>query len=331
MSSKQASASFKNVLSKLAKSFRERFRRPTTSSFVEMMEKQSFDPSQVSVRSSRPLLEELPSVSGLSIDDLRKMAEARPTGSFGGEVPARAREELLRLYEQQTPRSPYAMSPLPQQPQFQQPQPQFQQPQPQFQQPQFQQPFFNAPQPGFSFAPQPDFSRPFGFQQGGSVSKRELDSLPGYRAGGGVGFSPVSRALPSERKFIDERLGEYEAYNREVEPYNQALEDYKKRFGEYQSAYDRYVADVEAYNRAADVYNAGDRYEDFTMAQPSFGMQAPEFTKQAPVMPNFTPEQLQQYQQQARQRAAQRASGLGSAFDMGIAPEVAQYFRKGIA
>jgi hypothetical protein len=173
--------------------------------------------------------------------------------------------------------------------------------------------------------------QPQGYRDGGSVARGDLAALPGYQAGGSIGFSPVSRALPSERKFIDERLGEYEAYNREVEPYNQALEDYKNRFGEYQSAYDRYVADVEAYNRAAETYNAGDRYEDFTMAQPSFGMQAPEFTKQAPVMPNFTPEQLQQYQQQARQRAAQRASSLGSAFDMGIAPEVAQYFRKGIA
>jgi hypothetical protein len=187
-----------------------------------------------------------------------------------------------------------------------------------------QSPFASAPSPGFSSVT-PSF-----FKKGGSVSKRELDSLPGYQAGGSIGFSPRARVLPSERRFMDERLGEYEAYNRQVEPYNRALEDYQRQFGGYQSAYDKYVADVGAYNRAAEAYNAGPRTEDFAMQQPSFTAQAPQMTTQAPVMPDFTPEQFQQYRQQAQRRAGQRASALNTAFDMGIAPEVAQYFRRGI-
>jgi len=180
--------------------------------------------------------------------------------------------------------------------------------------------------PGFS-AVVPDFTQlpafaTRGFRRGGSVSKRELDSLPRYQAGGPV-F--LNRPLPSENQFMRDRLAEYETYNKAIEPYNRAVDEYQQQYGGYKSAYDKYMADVEAYNRAADAYNAGPRTEAFAMQQPSFSAQAPSFSAQAPARPSFSPEQFQEYQRQAMRRAGQRGTALEEAISRGIvSPEIAR-------
>lgn len=167
-----------------------------------------------------------------------------------------------------------------------------------------------APSPGFS-AVVPDFTRlpafaTQGFKRGGSVSRRELDALPGYQAGG---LALLPRVLPSERKFMDERLAEYDVYNKGVEGYN--------------TAYDKYVADVDAYNRAAEAYNVGPRTEDFTMAEPVFG-------GVVPAAPSMAPEQFQAYQEGARRRALNRSSALEEAINRGIvSPDIARILTRG--
>jgi hypothetical protein len=187
--------------------------------------------------------------------------------------------------------------------------------------------------PGFS-AVVPDFTQlpafaTRGFRQGGSVSKRDLDSLPRYQAGGPVS---LNRPLPSENRFMRDRLAEYETYNKAIEPYNRAVEEYQQQYGGYKSAYDKYMADVEAYNRAADAYNAGPRTEAFAMQQPSFSAQAPGFSAQAPARPSFSPEQFQEYQRQAMRRAGQRGTALEEAISRGIvSPEIARILGRGVA
>jgi hypothetical protein len=234
--------------------------------------------------------------------------------------PTQARQDLSQLVGDGQPRSPYALQggfftgmppsvgQVPSGQAEQSPQPSFM-PMP--------------PSPGFSQGNVPRF-----FREGGSVSRRELDALPGYRAGG---FVPLPRILPSERRFMDERRAEYDQYNRDIEPYNQAVQQYQQQYGDFQSAYDRYVADVEAYNRAADAYNAGPRTEDFTMTQPSFTMTEPTFTATAPTAPSVSPEEFERYQNQARQRAGNRAVALDEAIKMGIVPEISRRFGRGVA
>ena len=144
------------------------------------------------------------------------------------------------------------------------------------------------------------------FREGGSVARRDLDALPGYQAGG---LALLPRVLPSERKFMDERLAEYDVYNKGVEGYN--------------TAYDKYVADVDAYNRAAEAYNVGPRTENFTMAQPVFG-------GVAPAAPSMAPEQFQAYQEDARRRALNRTSALEEAINRGIvSPDIARILTRG--
>lgn len=80
----------------------------------------------------------------------------------------------------------------------------------------------------------------------------------------------------------------------------------------------------------------------FTQQAPTFTREAPVFTGQepefnftappptAPQAPEMTPEELQAYQQRAQKMAGYRASGLEKAFEMGMLPEIAQYFKRGV-
>jgi len=75
----------------------------------------------------------------------------------------------------------------------------------------------------------------------------------------------------------------------------------------------------------------------FSLQQPTFGFNeaAPTFQfnqqqPQRPKDPEMTPEQLQAYQERAQKMAGYRASGLEKAFEMGMLPEIAQYFKRGI-
>jgi hypothetical protein len=86
------------------------------------------------------------------------------------------------------------------------------------------------------------------------------------------------------------------------------------------------------------------REPSFTQKEPVFSLQQPTFAfneaaptfqfnqqqPQRPKDPEMTPEQLQAYQERAQKLAGYRASGLEKAFEMGIAPEIAQYFKRGI-
>jgi hypothetical protein len=81
----------------------------------------------------------------------------------------------------------------------------------------------------------------------------------------------------------------------------------------------------------------------FNMQAPQFTLQKPEFTfdkpapvfnfatpqPERPVAPEMNPEELQAYQERAQKLAGYRASGLEKAFEMGMLPEIAQYFKKG--
>jgi hypothetical protein len=93
-----------------------------------------------------------------------------------------------------------------------------------------------------------------------------------------------------------------------------------------------------------DIKPFGEQVPTFTQQAPVFSLQQPtftfneaaptfDFTQQAPERPKdpeMTPEQLQEYQARAQKLAGYRATGLEKAFEMGIAPEVAQYFKRGI-
>lgn len=75
----------------------------------------------------------------------------------------------------------------------------------------------------------------------------------------------------------------------------------------------------------------------FTGQQPTFQFdrQAPVFNfnvpePQRPAAPEMNPEQLQAYQERAQKMAGYRASGLEKAFEMGMLPEIAQYFKRGV-
>jgi tetratricopeptide (TPR) repeat protein len=80
----------------------------------------------------------------------------------------------------------------------------------------------------------------------------------------------------------------------------------------------------------------------FTRQQPTFTREAPVFTLQepefnftatsptAPKTPEMNPEELQAYQERAQKMAGYRASGLEKAFEMGMLPEIAQYFKRGV-
>jgi hypothetical protein len=63
------------------------------------------------------------------------------------------------------------------------------------------------------------------FREGGEVSasKKDLDALPKFQAGG---FVPLARILPSERQYLNQRIAEYDAYNQAIDDYNAAVQDY---------------------------------------------------------------------------------------------------------
>ena len=83
-----------------------------------------------------------------------------------------------------------------------------------------------------------------------------------------------------------------------------------------------------SFTREAPVFNVQQPQFVFDRAAPEFRFDAPE--PQRPKDPEMTPEQLQEYQARAQKMAGYRSSGLEKAFEMGIAPEIAQYFKRGV-
>lgn len=89
-----------------------------------------------------------------------------------------------------------------------------------------------------------------------------------------------------------------------------------------------FTAREPSFTREAPVFNVQQPQFVFDRAAPEFRFDAPE--PQRPKDPEMTPEQLQEYQARAQKMAGYRSSGLEKAFEMGIAPEIAQYFKRGV-
>jgi hypothetical protein len=89
-----------------------------------------------------------------------------------------------------------------------------------------------------------------------------------------------------------------------------------------------FTAREPTFTREVPVFNVQEPTFGFSEAAPVF-----QFDRQAPVRPEapkMNPEQLQAYADRARKLAGYRSSGLEKAFEMGIAPEIAQYFKRGV-
>jgi hypothetical protein len=183
-----------------------------------------------------------------------------------------------------------------------------------------------GPQAGFGDQVM-DFTQQF--REGGEVSasKKDLDALPKFQAGG---FVPLTRVLPSEKAFMDKRMAEYDTYNKMIDYYNAAVRGYERDYATYEDEFNKYKALEDEYNRQVNLYNQGDMQQPFTLKPPQFTARAPEFRAQEPQEPSYPVDQFEAYRNRAQKMAGYRAQGLEEALARGMLPEISRRFSKGV-
>jgi hypothetical protein len=85
---------------------------------------------------------------------------------------------------------------------------------------------------------------------------------------------------------------------------------YDTQIKDYNARYDQYKADMDSYNQAVKEYNAGDRLEPFTLTPPS-----------EPAPPDFTQDDIDQFEADALGRAQDRQSQLQTAVEVAQNPD----------
>jgi len=158
-----------------------------------------------------------------------------------------------------------------------------------------------------------------------------------------------------DRRFLDSRQAELDAFEQQRQAYNTALQEWQEQvynpyvqqvqgFNEaaqrYNTeVYDPYAQAYTAYEQAVKAWNEGPRTTDyagpaaptlgsmFEMTQPTL---AREFDMQAPVLP-FNEEDVVKFQQEAAQRARKDAAGRAVAIDVVSDPDRFNFGSMGIS
>ena len=84
---------------------------------------------------------------------------------------------------------------------------------------------------------------------------------------------------------------------------------YDTQLKDYRAKYDQYKADMDSYNQAVAEWNAGDRTDPFTLQPPS-----------EPAPPDFTQDDIDQFEADALGRAQDRQSQLQTAVEVAQNP-----------
>ena len=178
-----------------------------------------------------------------------------------------------------------------------------------------------------------------------NLSEDDMDIVQGFSFGGIA--NPMQRTMlrGSDKRYLEERQKELDAFEAQRQSYNTALQDwqtnvyqpYMSQVTDYNTqaqkyndeVYTPYKTQFEAYEKAITDWNAGPRTEDYagpsepTLAR-TFDLTAPttpeNFSMVAPVMP-FKEEDITAYQQNAADRARKDAGSRAVAIDVVSNPD----------